>query len=329
MQEDLYERKIRMKREEEEEKREEEEILAFKARKRPSKRKKEKEKEPQPQRKKPRLSTSHEEGVSQDPQDSQVKTQETHSLLGVLPEGGKYQEGVELLGVAVERDLETRNVARDMKAGKRRLLELRKRMAEERLRIINYMDVKRMEEILPDIEMLWVQRNSDMKAGRMRTDLDWIPSGWTDWWRMVHAGAQDQARELRIQQAVRKKEEYQDRVARDRILIGWRAWWSRMMAEAKRELAVNEKEMSARTHTKPIKSYFKTRNSVIDKPVQSGWKTSEEGGSSSSTLSGQQNVSITPKRKVFLQPSVGESPLKKRKLPPIFLEKLLYWRNKE
>ena len=37
----------------------------------------------------------------------------------------------------------------------------------------------------------------------------------------------------------------------------------------------------------------------------------------------------TPKRKQFLQPLMGESPGKKRKLSPVFAEKLLYWRERE
>ena len=41
------------------------------------------------------------------------------------------------------------------------------------------------------------------------------------------------------------------------------------------------------------------------------------------------NILKTPKRKQFLQPLTGESPGKKRKLSPVFAEKLSYWRERE
>ena len=56
-----------------------------------------------------------------------------------------------------------------------------------------------------------------------------------------------------------------------------------------------------------------------------------KGSSSSSSLSlGKDNIiSKTPKRKQFLQPLMGESPGKKRKVSPVFAEKISYWRKRE
>ena len=86
--------------------------------------------------------------------------------------------------------------------------------------------------------------------------------------------------------------------------------------------------MKKQTNTKPIEAYF-TRNQVISRQVQEGWKVIKEEGLLSSSSTGQEQIHKTPKRRQFLESTMGESPAKKQKLSPIFLEKLSYWQKKE
>ena len=216
----------------------------------------------------------------------------------------------------------------NQKDGKTKLLALRRRMASEKRWIVDYLNTRRMEETLPEIRNLWnapdrleVTTVVPTMAGKLKEE--WNLQGWNSWWNMVNKEA-DQARAARIRKASKTKEGHVERVASDKTLIGWRGWWSRMCAEAKRDQA-GTKMISK---TKPIHTYF---DKVISKENQAqggqlGWR-----GSSSSLLSlGKGNIILkTPKRKQFLQPLMGESPGKKRKLSPVFAEKLLYWRERE
>ena len=70
---------------------------------------------------------------------------------------------------------------------------------------------------------------------------------------MVNKEADDQARANRNRKASKSKEGHVERVATDKILIGWRGWWSRMCAEAKKDRA-GIKRINIKT--KLINTYF-------------------------------------------------------------------------
>ena len=178
---------------------------------------------------------------------------------------------------------------------------------------------------LPEIRNLW-NTPDRLEVTTVQLKEEWNLHGWNSWWNMVNKEANDQARENRIRKTSKTKEGQVERVASDKILIGWRGWWSRMCAEAKRDQA-GTKMISIKN--KPIHTYF---DKVISKEDQAQeGQFGRRGSSSSSSLSlGKDNIILkTPKRKQFLQPLMGESPGKKRKVSPVFAEKISYWRKRE
>ena len=115
------------------------------------------------------------------------------------------------------------------KDGKTKLLDLRRRMASEKRWIINYFNNRRMEEALPEIRHLW--------------------------------NSEGQARRNMNKKSNKTIEGLEKKLDPDKILIGWRGWWTRMWLEARRDQA----KTNIKIKTKPIQSYF-TR--VISKEDQ-------------------------------------------------------------
>ena len=70
-------------------------------------------------------------------------------------------------------------------SGREKLKELRKRMEAEKLNIINYLEVKKQDQIMPDISNLWRETWRQDPAWRKENQEDWFPTGWKDWWMCV------------------------------------------------------------------------------------------------------------------------------------------------
>ena len=150
--------------------------------------------------------------------------------------------------------------------GRMKLEILRKRMLAEKKNIIEYLEIKKLDENLTGVCYLWVDHQE--RKGSHRREDDWLPEGWNDWWRWIEIEAVNDHRKSRLSKSKRKQEEYKERTMPNLILVGWRTWWSRMESEASRR-----NRSWAETSTRSVKEFFKLKE---DTTIPEGWRKTRE-----------------------------------------------------
>jgi hypothetical protein len=121
---------------------------------------------------------------------------------------------------------------------------------------------------------------------------------------------------------------YHDRIQPNQLLLGWRGWWNRMEAEARKDSKLKKKEKEKEkisTGIKSIKTLFYRSSGPKE---NSGGKAVEkviQNTPSSSTTVGKLSI-FSQKRKLPINFNIhpmGESPKKHRKVN--FKKNLSYW----
>ena len=218
-----------------------------------------------------------------------------------------------------------------------RLSELRARMKKESQSIINYMDLKRLDETLITIRELWIEpvMEHSLEAGKQvptfnqtvksTVDKDLSLADWQCWWRRMEGEADSTRRLERKRVQAEKATFFKDRIQPNLSLTGWTTWWSRMEAERRKEeklISKNPDWTFTRTYTNNLmKSNFVRRFYSSTNFPNKAEVTSEKYTAEVNIKCGQ-----SPKRKMNFDTICQGSPSKMRKT---FSQNLSYWKTLE
>ena len=104
-------------------------------------------------------------------------------------------------------------------------------MSEESIKVNEYLERKNCQEsdlILEDLKELWEKNGkNDSKNSGKRISEDFLPEGWSDWWKQINHPAKAQISE-KLQMTGTKEKEYAERFLQNQLLLGWRGLWGRM-----------------------------------------------------------------------------------------------------
>ena len=125
---------------------------------------------------------------------------------------------------------------------------LRRRMAQERLSVIKYLDNKYETDLLKDVATFWERmeieqvqdyessrRLERLVAARERVQQDLNLRDWVGWWNRMEQEAAATRRLERKIRADQKQMFFANYTQPNLILVGWRGWWQRMEAESRKE----------------------------------------------------------------------------------------------
>ena len=230
----------------------------------------------------------------------------------------------------------------------KRLSSLRAKMEKESQRIIEHLDLKKMNGIIEDIRVLWKgeRMTSSPEAGnpRIRGEVwkgkrmttfpqagnpNLLLTDWNHWWQRMEGEAECARRQDRKQRQAEKESFFRNRVQPNIILTGWTTWWSRMEAEKRKEekFALNKVDWSkSRAYSNNIRKQIFIQQ-FFHTPRSSSRSSAQRSQIDKCVAEVNIKCGQSPKRKNFDIINQG-SPAKVRKTNT-FSQNLNYWKNIE